>query len=79
MQDSRGPGPSGPEEGPAIGPFIGEIGECSALLELLRERLNDHLGVSPDDVGWGHVADAARLHGLLRQAAAAAGIGGEPV
>lgn len=65
------------EESPALGPFILTVGECVELLARVRERLDEHLGVSPDDVTWGHVADADRLLHHLRHAAFAAGVLGE--
>ncbi len=66
------------EESLALEPFILAIGDCATLVARLKERLDDHLGVSPDDVTWGHVADADRLLYHLRQAAFAAGVGEEP-
>ena len=66
------------EESLALGPFILAVGECAELLARIRERLDEHLGVSSDDVTWGHVADADRLHYHLRHAAFVAGAGEEP-
>ena len=65
-------------ENPALGPFVLAIGECAELLARLRERVDDHLGVPPDGVAWGHVADADRLLLHLRHAAFAADVLGEP-
>lgn len=66
------------EESPALSPFILAVGECAELLALIRERLDDHLGVSPEDVTWGNVADADRLLDHLRHAAFGASVGEEP-
>ena len=67
------------EESLALGSFVLAVGECAALLARLRERVDDHLGVSPDAVTWGRVADADRLLYHLRHAAFAAGVGEEPL
>ena len=67
------------EESLALGPFVLAVGECAALLARIRERVDDHLRVSPEDVTWGHVADADRLLYHLRHAAFAAGSGEEPL
>lgn len=66
-------------ESPALGPFVLALGECAGALARLRERVDEHLGVPPDEVAWGHVADADRLLYHLRQAAFVAGLGGEPL
>ncbi|GEM_PF-2667242 len=65
-------------ESPGLGPFISAVGECAELLASLKERVDDHLGISPDSVTWGHVADARRILLHLRQAAFVAGVGEEP-
>jgi hypothetical protein len=62
----------------ATGPFSAALDECSAVLSKIKERVDDHLGVSPDEVTWGHVADADRLLLHLRHAAFAADVLGEP-
>lgn len=62
----------------AIGAFAGLVEECRVLLADLVERVDDHLGLSPDDVLWGHVADAERLLEHLREAAFVAGFQDEP-
>ena len=67
------------QENPALGPFILAVGECAELLTRIKERVDDHLGVAPDAVNWGHVADADRLLYHLRHAAFVAGAGGEPL
>lgn len=63
----------------ATGPFSLALDECSAILARIRERVDDHLGVSPSRVSWGHVGDADRLLWHLRRAAFAAGVGEEPL
>lgn len=69
----------GDQESLALGPFILAVSECAGLLAGLKERVNDHLGVPPDGVTWGRVADADRLLYHLRHAAFVAGMGEEPL
>ena len=67
------------EESLALGTFILAIGDCAGLLSRIRERVDDHLRIAPNEVTWGHVADADRLLHHLRQAAFVARIGEEPL
>lgn len=67
-----------PREGSPVFSFASAVEESRSLLEALTEHVEDHLGLGPDEVHWGHVADAGRLLLHLRQAAFAAGIGDEP-
>ena len=52
----------------AVSEFIGRKAEFDALLEKLAALSDDHFGVSPDDVHWGHVGTVADVILLLRQA-----------
>lgn len=76
--DGRDRDDPGAQESPALGPFVHAVGECAELLARIKERVDDHLGVSPEDVALGHAEDAQRLAHRLRHAAFAAGIGEEP-
>lgn len=67
-----------PREGSSVSSFASAVEECRVLLEALTERVEDHLGLGPEEVRWGHVADAGRLLLHLRHAAFAAGIREEP-
>ena len=58
-------------ESAALGPFISAVGQCAELLVRIRERVDDHLGISPDAVTWGHVGDVNRVLLHLRHAALA--------
>ena len=52
----------------AVCAFIGRKAEFDALLERLAALSDDHFGVSPDDVHWGHVGTVADVVLLLQQA-----------
>ena len=65
-------------EPPSLGAFVHRIGECLSLLDMLHDRLEDHLGVSPAAVTWGHVGDAGRVYESLTAAAIAAGMDSPP-
>ena len=60
------------------GTFAMTVEECRLVLERLTERVEDHLGFGPDEITWGHVADADRVLYYLRHAAFVAGVGEEP-
>lgn len=60
------------------GTFAMTVEECRLILERLTERVDDHLGFGPDEILWGHVADADRVLYHLRHAAIVAGLGEEP-
>lgn len=62
----------------AVGRFAALVEECRTLLVDLGEAVDDHLALSPEQVLWGHVADADRLLGHLRAAALVAGLQDEP-
>lgn len=52
----------------AVSAFIGRKAEFDALLEKLAALSDDHFGVPPDDVHWGHVGTVADVVLILRQA-----------
>lgn len=54
----------------AVSAFICRKAEFDALLEKLAALSEDHSGVVPDDVHWGHVGTVADAVLLLRQALA---------
>ena len=59
----------------AMDSYIGSIGEIAILLEGLKGYVVDnHMGIAPEDVNWGHAGSARRLLALLNEAAAFAGI-----
>jgi hypothetical protein len=53
----------------ALAAFIGRKTEIDTLLERLKVHSDDHFGVAPDDVNWGHVGMLTECASLLRRAA----------
>ena len=49
--------------------FIHNIASARELITMLTRHLDDHMGVGPDEVHWGHVGDAGRLVENLKEAA----------
>ena len=49
--------------------FIERLGSARELLAMLARHVDDHLGVAPDELHWGHVGDAGRLVEVLKEAA----------
>lgn len=41
--------------------FIKKIGETELLLSKISEHIANHMGVSPDEVHWGHVGSASHV------------------
>ena len=54
--------------------FMLAIAELRDELEALENLADDHLGVSPEVVNWGHVGTARHLLELVREASVAAGL-----
>ena len=54
--------------------FLARIFEARELLDQLGEHIDDHLGIDPESLHWGHVGDAGRVVELLRQAAELCGL-----
>jgi len=48
--------------------FLHNIASAREMIARLTSHLDDHMGVSPDDVNWGHVGDAGRLVAALKEA-----------
>ena len=51
----------------ALDAFIARKVEIDTMLERLKALSDDHFGVSPDDINWGHVGTLAHYAELLRQ------------
>lgn len=41
--------------------FIGIIAEINSQLDELKAYTEDHMGVDPDSINWGHVGSAQQL------------------
>lgn len=51
----------------ALDSFIAKAGEFDALLQRLQQMRDDHFGVSPDAVTWGHVGDVTHYVNALKE------------
>lgn len=47
--------------------FVGNVDRAVALLDALRLHFDDHMGVSPDKVHWGHVGSAGKAREDLEE------------
>lgn len=50
----------------ALAEFIAKIGQAEEMIKAITEAIDNHLGVDPESVTWGNVADAGRLVADLR-------------
>ncbi len=49
----------------ALNRFVTIVGEIRTTLEAIQAAADDHFDLTPDEIHWGHVGDAARtLDGL---------------
>jgi len=53
----------------ALANFVAHKNRIDALLAVVQRASNEHFGVSPDDVNWGHVGEAGRIATLLERVA----------
>ena len=51
----------------ALDSFIAKAGEFNDLLERLQQMRDDHFGVSPHAVTWGHVGDVTHYVTALKE------------
>lgn len=51
----------------ALNAFADNMAEITVLLARLQSAADDHLGVAPEDVRWGHVADTGLIASQLRE------------
>ena len=51
--------------------FTGNLAEARDLVAMIARHLDDHMGVDPEAVHWGHVGDAGRTVMALREIAVA--------
>lgn len=51
----------------ATNQFIAHVESIKKSLAALQQQAEDHFGVDPDAVHWGHVGDVARLDTLLAE------------
>ena len=51
----------------ALDTFVGNLSEITAILARLQSTVDDHLGIAPEIVNWGHVGDTAQIASQLRE------------
>jgi hypothetical protein len=51
----------------ALAEFMSAVEEIRNALAGLQSEADDHLGVDPDAVNWGHVGDAKHILAALRE------------
>ena len=56
--------------------FVYHTERVATLLAKLQHATDDHFGVAPDSIHWGHIGQVQRIQYLLEQAVYMAG--GEP-
>jgi hypothetical protein len=49
--------------------FIASLAKSAMLAERIQETLNNHLGVNPDTLNWGHVGNIQHVQELLEEIA----------
>lgn len=54
----------------ALADFMNKIQESRDLLRKIGERIDDHLGVAPEEITWANAGDAGRILVDLRDIAA---------
>lgn len=54
----------------ALADFMNKIQESSELLRKIGERIDDHIGVAPEEITWANAGDAGRILVDLRDNAA---------
>jgi len=51
----------------ALDAFIARKAEIDTMLERLKALSDDHFGISPDEINWGHVGTLAHYTELLKR------------
>lgn len=51
----------------AVDAFIARKADIDEMIERIQQMSDDHFGVNPDDVNWGHVGDLGRIVELLKE------------
>jgi hypothetical protein len=57
-----------PANDAALAAFITRKAEIDAMLERLASLSDEHFGLAPEDVHWGHVGDLGHVIEKLREA-----------
>ena len=59
------------------GAFIGNLALAGQLLDAIKAHLDDHMGVAPEEVHWGHVGSAGKAREDLEELACFLEVGPE--
>ena len=51
----------------ALNEFVAAKAEIDAMLDCIKESSDNHFGVGPDDVNWGHVGTLNHYRDKLRE------------
>lgn len=51
----------------ALERFLATVGEIRTTLEAIQAATDDHFDLTPDEIHWGHVGDAARVRDALAE------------
>jgi hypothetical protein len=58
----------------ALSAYVAAIAEIRENLALLTDHADDHFGVAPDDVNWGHVGNTSYVNERLNEIAGFLGL-----
>ena len=58
-----------PTKETSLSAYVAALAEIRETLALLTDHADDHLGVAPDDVNWGHVGSANYVNEKLAEIA----------
>jgi hypothetical protein len=59
----------------ALHAFVGHVGRATELLAALQAHFDEHMGVGPDEVHWGHVGSAGKACEDLEELCRFLGVG----
>lgn len=51
----------------ATSAFISKVAQIREIAEKLIAKCDDHFGLSPDDIGWGNVAETEHVLNVLKE------------
>ena len=58
----------------ALSAYVAALAEIRETLALLTDHADDHFGVAPDDVNWGHVGNTGYIKERLNEVAGFLGL-----
>ena len=51
----------------ALDEFVTRVGKITAAIEVIKVATDEHFGIAPEEVHWGHVGDAGRILAGLQE------------